>query len=211
MKDFRMFNKLFVVLCTSLVLCSSFAATADVTNTNANHTIPAAEVKIYNSTIGDYIVGIRPARDFYGTKNQLRAAQESLNDIKALRLYEGFTRAEQALETFEAKHRGRYNYSREGAKQTNAERKKLNDNLDEMKYFAQDRLLRIIDSDSRNRKKADDAAAKKKAEAAAAAKKIEDARLDKIAADKVIEDARVAKIAADKVKEDARLAKIAAA
>ena len=45
----------------------------------------------------------------------------------------------------------------------------------------------------------------------AKAKLIEDERLAKIAADKVIEDARVAKIAADKVKEDARLAKIAAA
>ena len=216
-----MFNKLFVVLCTSLVLCSSFAATADESVKTWVTLSPAAKDISYTNFRGILVpnVVVQPALKFYGTKSEIRAAQESLNDIRRLRRYEGVTEAEKALEKFEAKHRNRdpytQPYSREGAKQAIAERKTLNDKLDVAKRYAKRSLATELHSDSVTRENADIAAAKKKAEderlAKAAAKKIEDERLAKIAADKVIEDARLAKIAADKVIEDARLATIAAA
>ena len=254
MKDLPMFNKLFVVLYSSLVICSSFAATADEYKKTWT-TLAPAEV-VYN--VGGMITTdkskvpflemvtcggetrctkvqvLRVARKFYGTKSQLRAAQEKLedNNLESARI----TKAEDALDkkraqiSKEKRDSGAYTITQ---KQANALKPFLEE-LDRAIRYAKDDMITTLHSGSIAQKNADDAAAKKlederlatiaaakkKAEDDAAAQKIEDERLAKIAADKVIEDARLAKIAAAKKKaeddaaakkiEDERLAKIAA-
>jgi hypothetical protein len=183
MKDLPMFNKLFVVLYSLLVLCSSFAATAEEPT---YHTIQGSG--------GEYEV--------FGTKQEAlntkdRLTNETWVNNNRIKAYQN--------------QRAKYNASDETTEWINGKYVSQHELWDykiaaeRAKIKAEEQKIIAPMGEEREKKY------KAQKIADAKAKLIEDERLAKIAADKVIEAARVAKIAADKVIEDARLAKIAAA
>ena len=217
-----MFNKLFFVLYSALILCfSPLQSLADESNPTWEIVRPGIKEPFTGRTI-------IPAKRVFGTDKQRRAAW---NSIKWQNLSSpAITKAQNAVNKANADFAKWAAGEGRGLPETyypegKSFRKNLENKLSDAIHAQRNVVIDEIDSDSLIRetnnkaKKAEDARLAK----IAAAKKIEDARLAKIAAmllevkrlakiaaDKVIEDARLAKIAADKVIEDARLAKIAA-
>ena len=234
-----MFNKLFFVLYSALILCfSPLQSLADESNPTWE-TIIAGIKDPFSDRIWV------PEKRVFGTYKERQAA---LNSLKTQNLSSpAITKAQNAVNKANADYtkwaagEGRglpETYYPKGKNFRKNLRNKLIDAIQAKRRIVIDEINSdsLIRETNNKAKKAEDArlakiAAAKKIEDArlakiaaaakkiederlakiAAAKKIEDERLAKIAAAKKIEDARLAKIAADKVIEDARLAKIAAA
>ena len=179
-----MFNKLFVVLYSLLVLCSSFAATAEEPT---YHTIQGSggEYEVFGTKQEALNTKDRLTHETWNTNNRIKAYQNQRAKYNAS--------DETSTMWINGKYVSEYDFY---DYKIAAERAKIK--AEEQKIIAP------MGEEREKKYKAQKIADAK-------AKLIEDERLAKIAADKVIEAARVAKIAADKVIEDARLAKIAAA
>ena len=223
MKDLPMFNKLFFILYSALILC--FAPLQSIADDN-----PYWEIVIpaYKDLFGNTVI---QEKRVFGTYEQRLAERaklrkENLSSPEITKAQAAVDKANADYDKWRREDNNIYLPETYYPKGKNY-RKNLRNKLSEAQTAQRLVVVNKIDSDSLIRetnnkaKKIEDArlakiAAAKKIEderlaKIAAAKKIEDERLAKIAADKVIEDARLAKIAADKVIEDARLAKIAAA
>ena len=227
MKDLPMFNKLFVVLCSSLVLCSSVAAIAE------------SEQKWYTINTPVTTVNAKPAADcMYECikKGELRGAQKNIT-TKQIRVYGTQKQIDAAIDAikdenltspsikqasarikYHEKRKAQYFKNPETIRISNQYIKKYKIMLQAARTARKEKVMQTLGTTSTKRSVAHEKAKKLKEEAAAKkkiadakAKLIEDERLAKIAAKKVIEDERLAKIAADKEKEEKRLAKIAAA